>query len=661
MKMKFLKKISLRGKFSLTFKNLILFLKNLSFLKLAVAAGVGAGVVIFILFYLENFFSTKPRWQIYLQKADNLYNMGKLKEAKKLYLDIREKFPSNPEMDRVNFQLGNTFHKLGFIHRACFFYEKVAFKNSSPYFFEARYNLALCYRKAGEFDKALKLAEEMIEKFPESEKIAEFYLIAADSLLENSKEKEAVSFYQRIIRSYPLTLSAQIAYLRLGNIFLSKNQYSEAALFYSHLIKDYPRSKLQEEALFNLSRCYIAQEKIEEALSFLFMLLERFPQSRFLPEGFFLCADVFLKKGEFARAREICEKILPFSGKNSAFAIKVKEKLAQSYEGEGKLKEAIKIYESILKQHPYIEDIYLRLGSLYLKEKEFVKAIRIFQAFVRYFPLSPDIFSAYLNLGIAFHREGIYSGAIKAFNNALRESSSREQKILVLSELANVCMKLELWGKAIDFLEQKISLLKKKEEKVKTQIKLVRCYLESGKLDVAKKNVSLILKSFPQNNLSQLFDVAHLFSLAGEEEVACSIYKKILQVFSGEEGKVALCLFKIAKIRQKQGKIKEAISLYEKIVGMLKEKSLKDFSEKENTLINLADLYYFIGEYKKAVKLYLEALTLYPKDESDAWLVYQIGNCYRHLDLVERAEKFYRDLNERFPESVWANLSQAML
>ena len=222
-------------------------------------------------------------------------------------------------------------------------------------------------------------------------------------------------------------------------------------------------------------------------------------------------------------------------------------------------------------------------------------------------------------------------------------------------------MKLELWDKAIDFLEQKISLLKKKEEKVKTQIKLVRCYLESGKLDVAKKNVSLILKSFPQNNLSQLFDVAHLFSLAGEEEVACSIYKKILQVFSGEKGKVALCLFKIAKIRQKQGKIKEAISLYEKIVGMLKEKSLKDFSEKENTLINLADLYYFIGEYKKAVKLYLEALTLYPKDESDAWLVYQIGNCYRHLDLVERAEKFYRDLNERFPESVWANLSQAML
>jgi len=122
MKMKFLDKINtIFKKFLFRF----LFLKNIPFFKLVLILGVILGTGLFLLFNLSTLLPKKSGWEDYLQKADKLYQEGELDKAKKIYLELREKFSSNPRMDWVNYQLANSFRRSGFIHRASFFYEKV--------------------------------------------------------------------------------------------------------------------------------------------------------------------------------------------------------------------------------------------------------------------------------------------------------------------------------------------------------------------------------------------------------------------------------------------------------------------------------------------------------------------------------------------------------
>lgn len=656
MKMKFLDKI---GAIFKSFLFRFLFFKDVPFLKLVlILGGLGAGVL--LLFNLSTFLPEKLGWRDYLQKADRLYQEGELEKAKKVYLKLRKEFPSNPQMNWVNYQLANCFKNSGLIHRAIFFYEKVTTRTSFPYYFEAKYDLAHCYQKIGELDKTIKITEEMIEEFPQTEKLPELYLILADCLSEQSREEKAISIYQRIIENYPGSISSGIAYLKLGNIYFKKNQYSEAILFYSSIIKDYPETQFQEKALFNLADCYLAEEKVDEALSMLFLLSEKYPRSELFIDGLFLVGENLLKKGKFQEARKIFEKISKIYPKR----LSVKKRLAETYLAEGNYSQAIETYEKILKDYPYLQDkerIYLTLGSLYLNTDNYLRAIQIFEKFIYYFPLSTKIFFAYFNLGKAFFSQKLYFKAIEAFVQALRHSSSREEADKALSEMAEVYIKVGLWDEAIECLKKRLSLASQEKENLSVQIKLIGCYLKKKELSSAKELLFPHLKNFPRDKTLEFLDIADLFYSTGEGEIAYSIYQKAGKFILPEDKRWFSILFKIADFQKDKGQIDSAITTYERILKFTENDSFKGIPIREKTLTLLADLYYSTQKYEKACGLYLQKLKEYPEGKDLAWCLYQVGNCYRRLGSFREAKKFYGILRERFPQSLWTKISQIML
>jgi len=665
MKMKLLNKIRFIffNIFPLIFK--VLSFKNKILLRLVLIVGISVGIGTFIFLHFSVRPSSKPKWEVCLERADRLYQAGRLNEAKKVYFEVKEKFPSNPEEDWINFQLANIFKSSGFFHRAAFFYEKLTGKDSSPYFFQAEYNLVHCYMKTEDEDKALEVAREIIKKFPESEKLPEMYLCVANCLLKKSEEREAISIYQKIIKEYPRTDSASIAYLKLGDIFFSKNRYSDAIIFYSSLVRNYPESKTREEALFKLVHCYSLQGKVNEAVSVLFVLLRDFPRSKFFARGLFFCGEVFLRKGEFEKAREVYEKIESLCPADSSFLVEVKKKLAEIYINEKKYKEAISIYEEIIKNHPWIKDtseIYLTLGSLYLTTGEYSRAIIIFQKFIHYFPLSSNLFSVYFNLGRAFFKEGLYLKAIEAFKKALRCSPSGKEKSSVLSQMTGAYEKIGLWNEAIKSLRDRLSL-SKRDKKVTVQIKiaLIKCYINKGEISSAKKMIPSLLKDISRDETQKLLHIADYLWDAGEKEIACSIYDKVSKVISQKDKEFFYAMAKIAYFQKSKGEVNKAIGIYQKLLKLAKNDSPEYPTLRKKVLMNLADLYYSIGGYKKACKFYLEAIKNYPQSREFTWFLYQAGNCYRHLGSSEEAKRFYAILREKFPQDLWTKLSLVML
>jgi len=630
-------------------------LKNISplYLILILSAALSVGF-----FFSLSFIEEDRDWKMYLQKADKFYQEAQFKKAKKIYLELKEKFPSNPRIDWINYQLGNIFEKEEFFNRAIFFYEKVK-KRNVPYFFDARLKLAQCYRRTGDIENALNTVKKIIKEFSDVEKLAPVYLIFADSLLEKSEEKKAVSLYQKLIEDYPESFSAAKAYLRLGDIYFRKKRYSEAILFYSSLIREYPKSEVQEEALYRIIRCYLEKRKVNEALSMLYLLIKNYPQSKFFKEAYFYLGKVLLEEGEIKKAQETFGKVIKMCTEKSSFLMEVKKELAKAYLIEKKFEEAIKIYEQILKDYSpsKTEDVCFTLGTLYLRTSHYDKATEIFQKFIHYYPLSFKISFAYYKLGKAFYEQKLYLKAIDAFNKALFYSVSKEEKERIFSDIAEAYSKVGLWKKAVEYEEKRILLAGKE----KVSVKLIKYSLQSGDLSSAKKLLSLFLKNTSKQGILEVLNFVNSLYSMGEREFAFNVYQKIKEHVTPQDNKEWIfALYKMADFQRKRKNIESAIDKYQKILKLTSE-GYEDTSIREKVLLNLADLYYQTQKYQKASSIYLQLIKEYPKSDYLSWCLYQIANSLRHSHLLPEAQKFYTTLEEKFPQSFWTKLSKALL
>jgi tetratricopeptide (TPR) repeat protein len=115
---------------------------------------------------------------------------------------------------------------------------------------------------------------------------------------------------------------------------------------------------------------------------------------------------------------------------------------------QGDLATAIARYEELLKVDPMLAAAYNNLGSLYLRQKEYKKAVTTLDKGLK---LDPKMTSAMALLGIAEYEMGNYASARKHLETALRANPKDENAELFL---ANDLMSMGDMDAAIHHLEQ---------------------------------------------------------------------------------------------------------------------------------------------------------------------------------------------------------------
>lgn len=631
---------------------------------------IGGAVAIIILIKFPPYPSSvkTPIYKIYLIKADEFYQQGDLMKARDAYLDFIERFPSSPELNRAYYQLANTFKEMGLRERAIFFYEKINNQKLS-YYCESRYQLAECYYQIGQIKKATQIAKKAIKNFPESKRIYNFYLILANSLLNDGKKDKAAAFYYKIIKNSADDSLLQKTYFKLADLCFKEKKYSEAIIYYSKLVNEYPGDELQQEALFYLIRCYLARDQIEQALSILSTFTGKYSSNTFFSRALLACGESLLNKKEYKRALEVFKEAEKYSPEDPYIRLETKKEVARVYLLQKNYPEAAKLYEEILRDYPYSKDeekIYFNLGELYLKMGEYHKAADIFKMFVHSFPLSSLVFSAYFNLGESYIGEGYLFKAADTFDYILKNSSSKDDVKKALLKISDIYMRTGLWKKATIFLKKALYYV---DEKTGFQIKvnLAKSYIAQRNFSSAEKITSEIFKNIPDDHSSiwQIIDLADMFYSLGKRELAFDIYQKAgkLKSLNKKDKRWLFVLFKMGNLQKSKGKINLTIKIYQQILGLSKKYSDPEVSKlREKVLLLLADIYYRSKKnYKRALPLYLKALEEYPESEDTAWCIYQIGNCYRKKGLLKLAEKYYKKLEDKFPDTLWTKISGVIL
>ncbi len=249
------------------------------------------------------------------------------------------------------------------------YYNRVinATSNQAPY---ALYQKAYCYGVKGEFSKKVKTLQQLVSGFPHSVYFARSLYDIADtynSALNDSRS--AIIYFNKLISEQPGSLFARKALVKMGLLYYQNNQNNKAIAVLKQVVSKYPASSEAKIALGTLESIYKDEGNLQAYFN-------------------------YARKLDFVQISKSREDSLSFSVGEDAYLT-------------GNCKKVISSLNSYLKNFPqggYVLKSYYYLAKCYLKEKDTVQTLNMFNKIIGYpendFTVSALIHAARINYSL---------------------------------------------------------------------------------------------------------------------------------------------------------------------------------------------------------------------------------------------------------------------
>lgn len=320
------------------------------------------------------------------------------------------------------------------------------------------------------FEHAVKHFKNALEKDPSFLK----GLWALAELSEQMKNyQEAFENYEKIIKLDKNNLEASI---------------KSALLSYKTGKKDVSFQKLQDIVLStgsenaecnrHFARLLLERGKTDDAIKRINKSIQLNNRD---PESYLILSNCYQKQKNLKKAFAESEKAFSIGPENINI-IKHHAKLLMETGTPG---EALKLLEESLEAFPKDKEIFIALGEILIKAKDYKKAIENYKKFLKVTPSDPEII---LNLGIAFFENSDYVNTLT-------------------------------------YLEK----IKSKDSFPLSYLYLSKAYKETKKNDKAAENISNFLKFYP-HDLNSLIFAGKLYSEQGNYGSAIEYFKRAVKI-----------------------------------------------------------------------------------------------------------------------------------
>ncbi len=303
--------------------------------------------------------------------------------------------------------------------------------------FDYRYFLAISQFNIENYRDAIENFKKVNVTKREEENIDFFIGVAYYKLKEY---ENAISYLKRSIEKNPTHYDA---WNNLGNVYMTINKYEKAKECYIKALN----IKKGQEALFGLANIYYIKDDYERAKEyFLYSMESHHPKKELMERAYFYLANIYFIEKDYNNSKKYLEKIentniigkdyfllfynlLNTIGEKENALKKLAEALtyyeydaefmelfANELEAQGKIPEAISVWEELFKIKNDIEIMY-KLGILYAKIGAFHDAINYFEKLLEE---KPDDIRVYNDLGVFYGLIGNLEKAKKFFHQALK-------------------------------------------------------------------------------------------------------------------------------------------------------------------------------------------------------------------------------------------------
>jgi TolA-binding protein len=524
---------------------------------------------------------------------------------------------------------------------------------------------------------------------------------AMQSFQNHQYDQAAEMFYAITRQKYVDIPTYEKAVRRLADCYFFMGEqgfagkYIIAVEHYKAILRNYPDPKEENDLAYY--RLAMSNDKLKfyyEAGAAYDGLAKKYPDSTFIQEAMFGVGVMTRKIGRYAQAADRLQLYLKKypSGKYNRDA---RFSLAESYYEMKDLKNALQLYEEILKKWPNKTDIpkdaILYMGCLQYESGRYKDAIESLSYFLSIYPKGEQDKSALYALAASFYGSGQYRTAVQLFSQVIEVYPGSREATESLIALANLGIlhpeiKFPASMPGSKYVENPIanydlvlSGLPESETMQRVLYLKARGLEKTGRFLEAFEISSDAITRYPKGPYSpetskvikSAFKSLVDDSFAREDylSVADLYFKNFHKGFYDQPDDYAL--MKIATALQKLLFKKEAMSMLNYMDAVCKDsivraniqkdiESLKqgETSANEN-LLSSGDRLYLEGKYQEAMKWYESALN--SSDKADKrWVLYRLALCEIKVSNGDAAKKKIASLKGGGEDAFWTKVADYM-
>jgi tetratricopeptide (TPR) repeat protein len=409
------------------------------------------------------------------------------------------------------------------------------------------YDLLEIYESTGKKDKVTSVLKRIIKKHPDD---VDTRLRLASTLEKRGKLKEATREYERLLKRLKKEDSVSI-YKKLGYLYTKTNQPKEAI---SNYLKAVELDKKDANLYYNLS--YLYEKDGQTGKADLYLEKAVHLKSGDVDSRLKL-AESLIKKGKFKEAEKHLSAVLkknPKSVEALLLMINIQEKTGD--------REALKkTYDKILALEPKNETIIYNLGVLEYETGNLEKSLTHFRKFLKSHPRDAQVRSFLFDIYRKQKKDDL------AFKEAQALITLQPKEISYYRFMFEYLDSRTEYEKMIEVMK---SGLKSYPNRLEFREYLMVAYLKTGKEDLASEQMEEILKQNPKD-VALLLNLARLKEKQGKLLEALQIYEKILEISpDSKEGKETYIrlLLQLAKLEEEKGQLKKALEAYKKVLDI---------------------------------------------------------------------------------------------
>jgi len=409
------------------------------------------------------------------------------------------------------------------------------------------YDLLEVYEAMPETDRIISVLRRLIKMKPDD---ADVRLRLASILEKTGRLKEAIIEYEWLLKR-PAKGDILPVYKTLGFLYTNTDQPQKAISTY---LKAVELDRGDVNLYYNLSFLYEKigrKDKADHFLSEAVKLKSGDTDSRLrLSERLF-------EKGRLKEAKKHLTEVLSISP-NSMKALLLMVDIAEK---RGDKKDLKKYFHKILSLDPQNKTVIYNLGVLEYETGNLAKALPYFKELIKSDPKDSELHGFLFDI---YRRQNKDNLAYKEARTLMR---LRPKDIGYYHYIFEY---LDNRGDYKGMIEVMKDGLKLHSGNTDLRGFLILAYLKTGKEDLAVKQIEELLKLKPKD-ITLLLQLAKLHEKQGRFKESLGPYKKVMDISPGHEGaKEAYLrsLMQFAKLEEEQGRLKEALEAYKEVMDI---------------------------------------------------------------------------------------------
>ena len=592
--------------------------------------------------------------------AGLLQGIGETQQAGLVLDTLLENFEKSPLIPAALLQRGRVWFDLGDYEHALSAFARLS-DREDKLGAQAVYFLAKCSLRTGSFDQAVGELGRAIERFPQSEFVAEMHYDRAVALVRGGKHEAASNALRGFLKVYGEHALAPDAIQLLASTEHHRGRYDKSSKQARAFLADHRSHKLAASMAFLIAENEFLSKDFEAAARSFQEFLEAFPKDSQRETATFRLGMSLFRMERFDQAGEALQRIVDGDRTTDVFRPALLA-LGDMYFQRSEWKRAedyLGAYISAGLDVRAADDALLKLGLSLQRQERFEEAARVYEQLVDRFEESPHRLQAIFERGQLLTEMGEISHAKTAFQTVLDEGGDTRFAPYALNHLAALALREEDFEMAAGLYDRAARSGTRGSLQADAAFQRGMALMAAENFAEAEGAFELFISQHQEDQRVPLAGAHRAIALSRQDkhEAAIKAIAKLDKDSSSsqlEPSMLASLHYEQAWCLKALGRDEESVRAYE---GLLDEGVAGDF--RAHSALELAGLYMGDEEFEKAracLKPVYEKRDQAQTDEmyeASEQIAYRLGLCEFRLGHMGEAAMVFHDFVDRFEGSAF--------